>query len=230
MNNETQTTDATAPDRQMVAALSSWDGEGGAGPGGPQEGARNSDVRLTSQPLTNAELVLLRIRMIALENVVISLLANASERQLAQVREMAAYISPRAGFTLHPLTIHAGHQMIDLVERAYKFRRPDAVVGAQTISPSVPKPYKCTAIFDENTLPVGLRCEHRTKVGVWAVIRVLEGRVRYQILDPAFEVILGPGQPGLVAPDQPHTVEPLGPVKMQVEFYKMCPELSAQHH
>ena len=47
---------------------------------------------------------------------------------------------------------------------------------------SVPKPYKSTPVFDENTLPAGLRKEHRTKAGVWGVIRVLEGRLRYRCL------------------------------------------------
>jgi tellurite resistance-related uncharacterized protein len=87
-------------------------------------------------------------------------------------------------------------------------------------------PYKCTAIFDENTLPAGLRREHRTKLGVWAIIRVLDGRLRYQVLEPASEVILEPGYPGLVLPDEPHRVEPLGPVQMQVEFYTQLPDLS----
>ena len=56
--------------------------------------------------------------------------------------------------------------------------------------PTAPAPYKRTSVFDENTLPAGLRREHRTKPGVWGVIRVLEGRLRYQVLDPASEVIL----------------------------------------
>ncbi len=43
-------------------------------------------------------------------------------------------------------------------------------------APSWKVPYKCTPIFDETTLPPGLRRERRTKAGVWAVIRVLEGR------------------------------------------------------
>ena len=72
--------------------------------------------------LTNAELVQLRIRVIALENLVITLLAEASDRQLGLAREMAAYIAPRPGFTHHPLTIHAAAQMIDLVNRASHFR------------------------------------------------------------------------------------------------------------
>jgi len=72
--------------------------------------------------LTNAELVQLRVRVIALENLVISLLAEAPDRQLDLAREMAAFILPRPGFTHHPLTIHAANQMIDLVTRAGHFR------------------------------------------------------------------------------------------------------------
>lgn len=83
-------------------------------------------------------------------------------------------------------------------------------------------PYKSTPIFDETTLPAGLRKEHRTKPGVWGVIRVLEGRVRYCVLDPASETILDPVHPGLVLPDQPHFVEPLGAMRMRVDFYD-CP-------
>ena len=86
-------------------------------------------------------------------------------------------------------------------------------------------PYKRTSIFDENTLPAGLRREHRTKPGVWAIIRMLDGRLRYHVLDPASEVILEPGHPGLVLPEQPHRVEPLGPMRMQIEFYAQVPAL-----
>jgi len=74
--------------------------------------------------LTNTELVQLRIRVIALENLMISLLARTSDQELALVREMAAYISPRLGFTQHPMTLHAAAQMISLVERAGQFRTP----------------------------------------------------------------------------------------------------------
>lgn len=114
--------DFADPSRQRELALSRWDTEGGAGPCGPQEGSISGEVQLEVPQLTNAELVQLRIRVIALENLVISLLAEASDRQLGLAREMAVYISPRAGFTHHPLTIHAADQMIDLVERAGHFR------------------------------------------------------------------------------------------------------------
>jgi tellurite resistance-related uncharacterized protein len=85
-------------------------------------------------------------------------------------------------------------------------------------------PYKSTPVFDENTLPGGLRREHRTKPGVWGVIRVLDGRLRYRILDPISETILDPNRPGLVLPEQPHFVEPLGAVRIQIDFYDHRPE------
>ncbi len=111
-------------------ALSRWENEGGAT-------AFDLDARLFSEetpsdvpseetpsdvpPLSNAELVQLRIRVIAMENLMIAVLAGASKRQLELAREMAAYISPRPGRTHHPLTIHAAAQMIRLVERAGQF-------------------------------------------------------------------------------------------------------------
>lgn len=90
---------------------------------------------------------------------------------------------------------------------------------------SATSPYKSTPVFDESTLPAGLRKEHRTKPGVWGVIRVFEGRLRYRVLDPVSETILDSQHPGLVLPDQPHFVEALGAVRMQVEFYKHLPDL-----
>ena len=103
-------------------ALSRWDNEGGATRQGPQEGLNVPRAEATDIPqLTNAELVQLRVRVIALENLVIALLAKADDRQIALTREMAAYVSPRPGFTHHPLTIHAASHMIDLVERAAQF-------------------------------------------------------------------------------------------------------------
>jgi hypothetical protein len=103
-------------------ALSRWDNEGGAGPQSPQASSMLSGVEADIPPLTNTELVQLRVRVIALENVMISVLAEASDRQLELVREMASYISPRPGFTHHPLTTHAATHMNNLVDRARHFQ------------------------------------------------------------------------------------------------------------
>ena len=84
---------------------------------------------------------------------------------------------------------------------------------------------KRTSVFDENTLPAGLHRKHRTKPGVWGVIQVLDGRLRYQVLDPASEVFLERIRPGLALPDEPHLVESLRSMRMQVEFYNLLPDL-----
>ncbi|MGV8855022.1 MAG: DUF1971 domain-containing protein [Devosia sp.] len=196
-------------------AISRWDNEGGATSPDSQTYASSKKEQQEYPPLTNAELVHLRIRVIALENLVIALLTQASDRQVDIAREMAAFIAPRPGFTQHPLTVKAAEHMTDIMDRAARF-------GAPALSLV---PYKITPIFDENTLPAGLRREHRTKVGVWGVIRVLEGRLRYCVLDPLSQLVLEPGVPGLVLPEQPHRVEPLGPMRMQVEFYNQMPVL-----
>lgn len=96
-------------------SLSRWDNEGGA-----LASALGTHVDVPD--MTNAELVQLRIRVIALENLMIAVLAEGSNRQLQVAREMADYISPRPGFTHHPLTIQAADHMTDLVDRALHFR------------------------------------------------------------------------------------------------------------
>ncbi len=113
---------ALDPAQLRHRALSRWDNEGDATLGGHQEVLKSGAGQSEVPPLTNAELVQLRIRVIALENLVISLLAQSPDRQLDLVREMAAYISPRPGFTPHHLTIRAAAEMIHLVERAGHFR------------------------------------------------------------------------------------------------------------
>jgi hypothetical protein len=117
-------TDESLSDRslQRHRALSRWENEGGAGGPQPHEPSVPDDGLSDVPLLTNTELVQLRIRVIALENLVIALLARAPVEQLELVREMAAYISPRSGFTHHAMTIRAADQMRSLLERSGQFR------------------------------------------------------------------------------------------------------------
>jgi tellurite resistance-related uncharacterized protein len=81
--------------------------------------------------------------------------------------------------------------------------------------------YRRTAEFSESTLPAGLRRRHTTKPGVWGRICVLEGSLRYRILEPAQEEhVLSAGLPGIVEPEVPHEVEPVGRVRFFVEFLR----------
>lgn len=83
----------------------------------------------------SAEFMQLHMRMIALENLVISLLAESSGRQLDLAREMAAYISPRPGATPHRMTGQAALQMRHLARRALHFR---TLKDAGTTPPAAP--------------------------------------------------------------------------------------------
>ena len=113
---------------QRHMALSRWDNEGGAGLCGPQQGQIPEEALTEVPELTNTELVQLRVRVIALENLMITLLAEGSDRQLELAREMAAYISPRPGFTHHPLTVRAAAHMVNFVNRAIHYRSVDPVM------------------------------------------------------------------------------------------------------
>jgi tellurite resistance-related uncharacterized protein len=92
----------------------------------------------------------------------------------------------------------------------------------------MPAPYKTTPLFDQDTLPAGLRREHWTKAGVWGVIRLEEGRLRLTFTGTGEERILTPDAPGLVRPEEPHLVEPLGPVRMRVDFFDRDPTAHCQ--
>lgn len=83
---------------------------------------RNDQHSGAASQVTNSELVHLRIRVIALENMIIAMLAQGSDDQLQIAREMAQYITPRPGATEHPLTLQAANHMTDFVDRAIHFR------------------------------------------------------------------------------------------------------------
>ena len=110
---------ATERARARMAALARWENEGGEGLApvaaegeGEGEGERERDTEADQ----------LRIRVIALENLVIALLADATDEQRILAREMADFISPRPGYTAHPLTLRGAEAMRSLVQRADRFR------------------------------------------------------------------------------------------------------------
>ena len=118
-----------APERlnealQRQRALSRRENEGGA-VSSSSPAAMNAAAEPPPFPkMDDAEFQALHVRVIALENLVIALLAAGSDQDRALAGEMASYISPRPGFTRHPSTIHAAGHISDLVERAVRFRSP----------------------------------------------------------------------------------------------------------
>lgn len=86
------------------------------------------------------------------------------------------------------------------------------------------KSYKTTPTFTQDRVPAGLLSDHSTKEGVWGLIHVARGKLRYCVTDPRRENeerILEPGSAaGVVEPTIVHRVEPLGPVEFHVEFLR----------
>ena len=102
-------------------ALAIWENEGGAGSCGAQQSSIQGEI-FSELSSSNSELIQLHIRVIALENLLIALLADGPNLHSARIRELAGYITPRPGFTQHRLTVQAARQMVDLVNRAAHFR------------------------------------------------------------------------------------------------------------
>lgn len=102
----TPSTDATTRLRSRVAPSSRWENEG----------------CIDNAVWPSAEAAQLRMRVIALENLVIALLARTPDEQVVLAREMAIYISPRPGYTAHHLTLRAADQMRSLIDRSAHFR------------------------------------------------------------------------------------------------------------
>ena len=91
--------------------------------------------------------------------------------------------------------------------------------------------YKTTPTFMQDSVPAGLLADHSTKEGVWGLIHVSQGKLRYCVTDPRRENeerILEPGsEPGVVEPTIVHRIEPLGPVEFHVEFLRAPDDQSA---
>lgn len=103
--------------------------------------------------------------------------------------------------------------------------RLNAPGGREAMLRTPYQPYRSTPVFDQDSLPAALRRAHSTKAGVWGVIRVLVGRLKYTIEETGEEVVLDAKTPGLVHPQQLHHVTPIGSMRMRVDFYDHEPSI-----
>ena len=78
--------------------------------------------------------------------------------------------------------------------------------------------YKSTSVFDQDTVPRGLRKNHATAAGVWGRIVVLDGTLEYWINDQLR--LLTPDESGVVVPELRHSVRPRGLMRFRVDFYR----------
>lgn len=98
------------------------------------------------------------------------------------------------------------------------------------IIPTELRAYKQTPIFDQDTIPAGLRRMHETKGGVWGKICILAGSLKLKIIEDGSEHMLDADHFGVVCPRQAHEVELLGPVRFYIEFYSETPAGGPRQH
>ena len=99
-----------------VVALARWESDGGAV---IMRSHASAAARPNDRPAVDeAAFGQLRVRLIAVESVLISLMAGAPRRQRDLARQMAEFISPRSGHTAHPVTLRAAAEIVSLAERA----------------------------------------------------------------------------------------------------------------
>ena len=100
-------------------AIGRWENEGGTLAGW----SHSNEPPTVAGEIGDAEAANIRVRLIALENIMVALLAGAPESRSDLIREMAEFISPRPGTTPHRLTIEAARNMVAIVERAGHYKR-----------------------------------------------------------------------------------------------------------
>lgn len=99
--------------------------------------------------------------------------------------------------------------------------------GKTAAETSIPRPaslleeYKRTPEFDADSIPQGLRHDHRTKAGIWGRIVLLDGSLRYCLDDGSGRSwYLAPEREAWIPPDVPHHVEAVGPVRFYISFWR----------
>jgi tellurite resistance-related uncharacterized protein len=80
---------------------------------------------------------------------------------------------------------------------------------------------RSTDVWTEDTMPAGLRREHRVAPGRWGRLRVVEGELRFVAqTQPVIDVVIPAGSSQAIPPEVMHEVEATGPVRFFVEFLR----------
>lgn len=133
------------------------------------------------------------------------------------------HVRHRPPFQLHPwVTSEAGrHDKLGA--------RFDCSFCEMPEIPTTARVYKQSRTFDETSTPAALLESHRLRAGTWGRIVVLEGLLRYEVLEGKPGVwILRPGVAGPIAPALAHRVAPCGRVRFQIEFLAPDPSESSE--
>lgn len=81
---------------------------------------------------------------------------------------------------------------------------------------------RTTPEFDVSSVPAGLLRAHRIAAGVWGVLRVTAGSLRFVWEGDEVDggVLLAAGDSIVIPPEAPHRVEPSGQCRFVVEFHR----------
>ncbi len=79
---------------------------------------------------------------------------------------------------------------------------------------------RTTPTFTSESVPPGLLREHRVAVGVWGLLRVLDGSVVFVHEASGERRTVDRGQSQVIEPDTPHHVEPAPGSSFAVEFHR----------
>lgn len=80
---------------------------------------------------------------------------------------------------------------------------------------------RTTPDFDPDTIPAGLRRAHQIAAGVWGLLEVLAGSLRFvweERDDPPIDLVAGDSV--VIPPETFHHVEPGPDVRFHVSFYR----------
>lgn len=141
------------------------------------------------------------------------------DRWLALWREITAEMLPSP---VAAAMLGKAARIAESLQLALKLDEPG---GRDAMLQKREAPYRSTPVFNEESLPEALRRAHSTKAGVWGVIRVLSGRLRYIIEETGAETVLDAATPGCIRPQELHRVTPIGSVRMRVDFYDHEPSM-----
>ena len=74
--------------------------------------------------------------------------------------------------------------------------------------------------FTQDTLPDALKAEHTLAPGRWAVLRVLEGSLRFVNLETGEEQTVSAPAHVTIRPGLPHRVALEGPLRCRIDFFR----------
>jgi tellurite resistance-related uncharacterized protein len=110
--------------------------------------------------------------------------------------------------------------VLDEVERASRIGAElDCLLCERADLPDGLRLVRTAGPFDAETLPSGLRQEHRVAEGTWGRLRVHEGSVWFAMaVDPPLEIRVETGGRQPIPPGVAHVLTVDGPVLLTVEF------------